>query len=155
MIRNFSNEEVTISKEKKSIFLAGPTRRDSPFEKSWRKEACDLLESKGFDGIVYIPEFREGSNFAYLTQVNWERKALINCSKILFYIPRHLPDMPAFTTNVEFGMYLARRTNDCIFCSPPGAEKNSYLEWLFMEEKGEDAIIHRDLDSAFDEFLKS
>jgi hypothetical protein len=36
----------------------------------------------------------------------WEREGLIKASVIFFWIPRGLPDMPAFTTNVEFGYWL-------------------------------------------------
>jgi hypothetical protein len=39
----------------KSIFLAGPTPR-TPGIISWRKEACEILEELGFNGIVYVPE---------------------------------------------------------------------------------------------------
>ena len=146
MTINFSDEEV-LKDGRKSIFLAGPTRRNSLFVDSWRKEACDLLEEMGFDGIVYVPEKASSGAFDYLDQVNWERNALISADIILFHIPRKLPDMPGFTTNVEFGMYLARRTENVELCSPEDAEKNRYLEWLFLEEKP-DGIIHRELKSA-------
>ena len=36
----------------------------------------------------------------------WDREGLIKASVIFFWIPRGLPDMPAFTTNVEFGYWL-------------------------------------------------
>ena len=155
MHRNFSNQEIVVDSTKKSIFLAGPTRRNSPFSNSWRKEACDYLEERGFDGIVYIPEFDEGNNYDYVTQATWERNGLVNATKLLFYIPRHLPDMPGFTTHVEFGMYLARRKDDVVFCSPKDAEKNRYLKWLYYEEKGVGSIVYEDLHSALDGILKS
>ena len=41
---------------KKSIFLAGPTPRSKEV-KSWRPEAIRLLKEKGFDGVVFVPEF--------------------------------------------------------------------------------------------------
>ena len=40
-----------------SIFLAGPTRRGSCYEQSWRKEAVDILDELGYHGVVYVPEF--------------------------------------------------------------------------------------------------
>ena len=133
---NFSNEEVRVN-SKKRIFLAGPTRRNSTFDKSWRNEACKILKEVGFDGIVYVPEFSEDSQFDYDNQVLWERKALENSTKILFWIPRNIEDgMPAFTTNVEFGMYLARNPEKVVLAYPDWAEKNSYLEWLYNYETG-------------------
>lgn len=130
----FSDMPIEINKEN-SIFLAGPTLRNATFEQSWRKKACDILEELGYTGIVYIPEFSEGKNpFNFLNQVDWEREGLMNASKILFYIPRKLPELPGFTTNVEFGMYLAKRPNEVVLCSPENAEKNRYLEWLYNKE---------------------
>lgn len=133
---NFSNEEVRINKEKR-IFLAGPTRRNSSFDKSWRFNACKILEDLGFEGIVYVPEFSKNSQFNYDNQVLWERKALENSTKILFWIPRDMKDgMPALTTNVEFGMWLARNPEKIILSYPDNAEKNTYLEWLYNYETG-------------------
>lgn len=146
MTINFSDEEV-LKDGRKSIFLAGPTRRNSLFADSWRKVACVFLKKMGFKGIVYVPEKAESGAFDYLDQVNWEREALMSADIILFHIPRRLPDMPGFTTNVEFGMYLARRTDAVELCSPEDAEKNRYLEWLFKEEKP-DGIIYRNLVDA-------
>lgn len=144
---NFSDMPLVINK-KNSIFLAGPTLRGASFQDSWRKEACDYLEKLGYDGVVYIPEFSNGNNpFNFLGQVEWEREGLVNASKILFYIPRKLPELPGFTTNVEFGMYLAKRPNEVILCSPEGAEKNRYLEWLYLKEKPNE-LIYTDLQVA-------
>lgn len=43
---------------KKSIFLAGPTLRKE-IVKSWRPQAIEILEELGFDGVVYVPEFKQ------------------------------------------------------------------------------------------------
>lgn len=48
MIINFSDEPINLDNKKK-IFLAGPTLRNSSFNNSWRKEACEILENIGFD----------------------------------------------------------------------------------------------------------
>lgn len=40
----------------KSIFLAGPTPRNKDEVESWRPDALKILEDKGFDGVVFIPE---------------------------------------------------------------------------------------------------
>ena len=68
----------------------------------------------------------------------------MNADIILFYIPRKLPELPGFTTNVEFGMYLAKRPENVILCCPHNAEKNRYLEWLYIKEKPY-GVIYRDL----------
>ena len=151
MIKCFSDKPILIDKNKKSIFLAGPTLRNAPFSESWRKEACEILEQNGFDGIVYIPEFEVGNNpIDFLNQVEWEREGLMNADIIAFYIPRKLPDLPGFTTNVEFGTYLEKRKEATWLCTPEGSEKNRYLKWLYNKEKP-NSIIYTNLD----EFMKN
>lgn len=153
MIINFSDEEVRTDYERR-IFLAGPTRRNSIFEKSWRKKACKILENLDFDGIVYVPEFSSGAQFDYTNQVLWERKALESATKILFWVPRNIKDgMPAFTTNVEFGMYLARNPEKVILAYPETAEKMSYLEWLYNYETGRCGL--HNLENALEHIVES
>jgi len=124
---NFSDEEVKIGK--KSIFLAGPTPRDDKII-SWRKEALKKLEELGFDGIVYVPEHSTWKTKCnYNDQVLWERNALTEAKVILFWIPRSFPDMPAFTTNVEFGYWL--HSNKVIYGRPDNTPKTRYLDWLY------------------------
>ena len=53
MIINYSDQKVI--KNKKSIFLAGPTPRNNSAI-SWRTNACKPLKLLGFDGVVYVPE---------------------------------------------------------------------------------------------------
>lgn len=140
MIINYSNEQVKHGE--KSIFLAGPTRRNSSFLLSWRKEACDILESLNFNGIVYVPELKEENMPLDLTyQTEWEREALFAADIIIFYIPRKFPDMPALTTNVEFGYFLAKKKESIMLCCPKDGEKNRYLEWLFSKEKPNETIF--------------
>lgn len=120
MIINYSDQEVI--KGEKSIFLAGPTPRGEGII-SWRNEACKKLEENGFDGIVYVPEYSTWKPKAdYVDQAMWERQALTEATIILFWIPRSLPDMPAFTTNVEFGYWL--HTGKVIYGRPDNAKKN-------------------------------
>ena len=132
MIINYSDQEVITGK--KAIFLAGPTPREERV-KSWRDEACRILEEKGFDGVVYVPEYSTGKPLIDYDiqkddgQVMWERIALSNSSVILFWIPRELPDMPAFTTNVEFGYWL--HSGKAIYGRPDNSKKNQYLDWLY------------------------
>ena len=127
MIINYSDQEVI--KNKKSIFLAGPTPRGENVE-SWRTMACQIIEQYGFDGIVYVPEYSSWKPKAdYVDQAQWERDALANSSVIAFWIPRSLPDMPAFTTNVEFGYWL--HTGKVLYGRPDNAKKIKYLDWLY------------------------
>lgn len=63
MIINYSDQ--TIIKNKKSIFLAGPTPRDEK-TKSWRTTACERLNELGFDGVVYVPD-----NAAKIKYLDW------------------------------------------------------------------------------------
>lgn len=127
MIVNYSDEEVI--KGKKSIFLAGPTPRGEGVV-SWRTEACSILERIGFDGVVFVPEYSTWKpKEDYVDQAMWEREALTAATVIVFWIPRKLPEMPAFTTNVEFGYWL--RSGKVIYGRPDDAAKIKYLDWLY------------------------
>lgn len=138
MVLNYSDKDVI--KGKKSIFLAGPTPRSVDI-KTWRVEAVKILEELGFDGIVYVPE-KENDNrtFDYINQVYWEREALYSATVIAFWIPREIETMPAFTTNVEFGYWLAKNSSKVIYGRPDEAKKNKYLDWLYKEETSNNAI---------------
>jgi 8-oxo-dGTP pyrophosphatase MutT (NUDIX family) len=93
---------------------------------SWRPEALKLLEEAGFDGHVFVPESRDGAVFTdYDHQVTWENDALNRADVIVFWVPRDLATMPAFTTNVEFGMWC--KSGKVVFGAPPEAPKNRYL----------------------------
>ena len=130
MIINYSDQEVI--KNQKSIFLAGPTPRGENVE-SWRTKACNIIEQLGFDGIVYVPEYSTWKPKAdYADQAQWEREALSNASVIAFWIPRELPDMPAFTTNVEFGYWI--HTGKILYGRPDEAKKIKCLDWLYKTD---------------------
>jgi len=90
---------------------------------------------KGYDGVVYVPEYSTWTpKRNYDDQAEWEREALINSSVILFWIPRVLPDLPAFTTNVEFGYWI--HTGKVLYGRPKESEKNHYLDWLYQVDTG-------------------
>ena len=62
----------------------------------------------------------------------WEREALTKATVILFWVPRKLPDMAAFTTNVEFGYWL--HSGKVIYGRPDDASKIKYLDWLYQTD---------------------
>ena len=130
MIINYSDQEII--KNKKSIFIAGPTPRDKKI-KSWRTTVCEKLSELGFNGVVYVPEYSTHKpKTDYVDQAMWEREALIAATVIMFWIPRDLPNMPAFTTNVEFGYWL--HSGKIIYGRPDNASKIKYLDWLYQED---------------------
>lgn len=137
MIINYSDKSVL--KGKKSIFLAGPTPRSIDVE-TWRKEAISILNELGFDGIVYVPELEvDNRTFNYENQVWWEREALYNASTIIFWIPRST-QLPAYTTNVEYGYWIAKNSDKCLYGRPDDSERNKYLDWLYHTETGRTPI---------------
>jgi hypothetical protein len=93
-----------------SMFLAGPTPREDHPVPSWRPEALKILEELGYDGSVCVPESRDGKfEWEYDSQINWETAGLMSAGVIVFWVPRDPVALPAFTTNIEFGMHLASR----------------------------------------------
>jgi len=123
----YTEEEVPRSfKNKKSIFLAGPTPRSSDVE-SWRPEAIRLLEELGFDGIVFVPEHRDGLKEGVPDEVyeDWEYRHLNVADCILFWIPRKLRTMPGFTTNIEFGDWM--KSGKMVLGAPKWAKKMPYI----------------------------
>ncbi len=111
----------------KCIFLAGPTPR-SPDVLSWRVEAIRFLEERGFDGVVISPEPRiYQSDWLYEPQVDWETEGLSRADCILFWIPRDIALMPAFTTNHEHGEWF--KSGKIILGAPSNAPRMSYLRY--------------------------
>ncbi len=149
MIVNYSDQEIV--KGEKSIFLAGPTPRGEGAT-SWRTEAVDYLNEKGFNGIVYVPEYSTWKpKESYIDQAVWERHGLENATVILFWIPRSIPDMPGYTTNVEFGYWL--HSGKVIYGRPDNAPKTKYLDWLYNYDF-KDKRIHNNLNDLLDEAIE-
>ena len=117
--------------EEASIYLAGPTHRigkkESEKRLSWRDDALEMLESKNFAGTVYIPEYRDNQpeEWTYSRQIDWELNAMAKSKVILFWIPRDLEKLPAFTTNIEFGEWM--KSGKIVIGAPSDAPKNEYL----------------------------
>lgn len=124
------------SNDHHSIFLAGPTPRSKNVE-SWRPEALEFLETIGWNGTVMVPEHRNGSVLAsYDGQIEWEQTCLHACGKVVFWVPRDLNTMPAFTTNVEFGYWIARDNRKVMYGRPDSSPKNRYLDWMYHTHTG-------------------
>ncbi|MBI2637598.1 MAG: nucleoside 2-deoxyribosyltransferase domain-containing protein, partial [Candidatus Sungbacteria bacterium] len=112
-----------------SIFLAGPTPRKENAVPSWRPHALELLQELGFSGDVFVPEDREGdcgiSPETYAPQIEWETAGLNRTDTIVFWVPRNLATLPAFTTNIEWGAW--GNSGKVVFGAPADAPKNGYL----------------------------
>ena len=147
-----------------SIFLAGPTPRDSftlsnDLERakldalSWRPEAIEIFKKFNFQGQVFVPEHGDyNSQFEYYNQVEWEWEHLHGATVIMFWVPREIKRMPAFTTNVEFGYYVSKRPDRCVYGRPEGAAKISYLDWLYGKES--DKKIETTLEATIAQALR-
>lgn len=110
-----------------AVFLAGPTPR-GPEAASWRPAALDELRRRWRAPgrlVVFVPEHRDRPHGDYAGQVEWEERCLHLADEVLFWVPRELTAMPAFTTNVEWGMW--HDSGRAVFGAPPGAPKNGYL----------------------------
>lgn len=126
----YTPEKITEERSKEiSIYLAGPTYRGPhDHRKSWRSDALKILKEKEFKGIIYVPELSPGLQpvgWTYSRQIDWELDAMKESTVILFWIPRDLEELPAFTTNTEFGEWMK---SDKIVAGAPGdAPKNEYI----------------------------
>ena len=142
MIVNFSNELVNYDNWQ-TIFLAGPTLRDSDYAtQSWRAEAVEILKALGFEGTVYIPEFTDieaMKDFDEEKQTRWEWEALANSNIIVFWVPRNNTDLPGFTTNIEFGRYITMCPDKVVRGYPPEATKMKYMDMLYTNVTGRNA----------------
>lgn len=115
----------------KSMFLAGPSPRN-PDQPNWRPEALAALEAMGYDGVVFVPLPREGDwSHGYDAQVEWELTHLNMADVVLFWVPRS-KDLPAMTTNVEFGSFYD--TGKAILGYPKDATQMRYLDHLAKTE---------------------
>lgn len=111
----------------KSIMLAGPTPRESHVP-SWRPEAIRILESLGYDGVVFVPEGEHKVwSTNYETQVETEEQMLHTADCIVCWVPRELATMPAFTTNDEYGTW--KYSGKVVFGAPEGAPKVRYQQY--------------------------
>ena len=110
-----------------SIFLSGPTPRDDSVI-SWRPQAIEILETLNFTGTVIIPENEGGERkWNYDDQIEWEWVGLKAATCIVFWIPRELVHMPAFTTNIEWGRWY--ESGKVVLGYPENTPKMGYLTY--------------------------
>ena len=130
-----------------SIFLAGPTPRSKEIE-SWRPTAIQFLEELGYTGQVIIPERQvSAEHIDYDDQVEWELYGLEHCRNIVFWVPRKMPEMPALTTNVEFGLFV--KSGKVFYGRPDNAYKCRYLDHLY-QKYNPTKIIFNDLNKVLE-----
>lgn len=107
------------------VFLAGPTPRTET-AKSWRPDFIEALRKTGFRGTILTPEtIIYSPDFDYDTQIDWEDEGLTKADIIAFWVPRELKEMPAFTTNIEFGEWM--KSGKVVLGYPEDAEKMRYM----------------------------
>ena len=129
----YSDQNIVVDARLKthSIFLAGPTPSDTQ-TKSWRPEAVDILNKLNYKGVILYPERTvKQEHINYDDQVEWEHKGLTECTHILFWVPRNMDTLPAFTTNIEFGRFAHYRQT--FYGRPDTAPKNRYLDWYYKK----------------------
>jgi 8-oxo-dGTP pyrophosphatase MutT (NUDIX family) len=120
----------------KSIFLAGPSLRPGQKGVSWREKAIKILEILEYDGVVFIPEGKDGNfeDLNYQTQILWESKCLKIADNIIFYINRNLDtELYGLTTNDEWGYW--KDSGKCVLITELTADKVRYQEWWAKELK--------------------
>jgi hypothetical protein len=116
-----------------AIFLAGPIERVDPLALQrqlpcWRVEVQMML-ARSFeeDLVLYSPEWHSKPHgWSYDMQVKWELEAMQAAAVILCWIPRQLPLLPGFTTNVEVGEWL--HSPKLLAGAPPTAPHTKYIK---------------------------
>lgn len=132
----YSNNDPSLCPANNSIFLAGPTPRlkETP---SWRPEAVKLFEKYNFDGTLCYPEYEPGLDLSqcdYCNQIEWEHYCLDKCSIIMFWVPRDIKgNMPAFTTNIEFGYWMATDKSKVVYGRPDQADNMRYMDYIYTK----------------------
>lgn len=88
------------------------------------------LEALGYEGVVFVPEDEDSTwRHSYDDQVEWEEMCLNYADAIIFWIPRELQHMPAFTTNDEWGFWKARDPMKLVIGTPQDAPKVRYQRY--------------------------
>ena len=108
----------------KSLFLAGPSIRKEQEGTSWRKEALRILSDIGYNGVVYLPENRNGK-LEPNHDDNWETRALETCDCIVMWLPCQMDTLPCLTSRLEYGRFADSRR--LVLGIPEDAEQMSFI----------------------------
>lgn len=117
------------------FFQLAPSVRDKE-TKSWRPDLINEFEKHDplyqKDILFLSPEPRTVDWLEnYYSQLEWEQRYLEKADLIIFWVPRELIHMPAFTTNIEFGMYIMNQDKDLLYGRPDDSPKNKYLDYCY------------------------
>lgn len=97
-----------------SVFLAGPTSRESIAEYNWRSDAVHYLRKLGFKGVIFVPEpgksgIAHPGDFTEKEYIHrWESDRLLSATYVVFWIPRNKHELLGLNTNLEFGIWLGK-----------------------------------------------
>lgn len=99
-----------------AVYLGGPAGRSG-----WRRQAVDLLQAAGYQGVVYLPEPRDGRRRIPPERLSgWTAAAQHHADAILFFVPpEHGGDALAFE---DWGRW--QRSGKAVFGAPHGAPVN-------------------------------
>ena len=115
----------------KSIYLAGPPLGDCD-ALSWKSQALQILEASKYDGVVFVPETEDGQQrIDFDQQIDWDFEAMRRSDVLVFWVAAEKDAMPAFTTQVEFGLTLNR--GKALLGIPKGVDKSGYMEKIASE----------------------
>ena len=96
-------DDPPLDRRTRGVFLAGPTADDG-HRTAWRLRAVTLLRDEGYDGLIVIPEFRDGkfsrerwddgqpSTVSYVPRatqriLDWETAGVDHCTVVLAWMP--------------------------------------------------------------------
>ncbi len=160
MVQLYDDAELpSHSKDKGSVFLAGPTSRHQVLECQWRATAVAILRKRGFKGWIYCPEPRglelEG-DFTERSYIHrWESSRLVTpttCAEhAMFWIPRKADELLGLNTNFELALFVGMRmvtsnwSRKRLFVGWPDGAERMGLPHHYMNEVNQSK--YSDLDS--------
>lgn len=144
------------------IFIAGPSDRNT--NTLWRHSFIEILTKIDNKFKIFLPEYFsdlynkynydiEDIKLSY-NEIIWTERQLLNMSsKIIFWVDRSFNvNRPGLTTNVEFGEFVNKRTNNCFCGLPKSADKINYLKYIWEQEKGKTWFFNK--NKLVEELLK-